>query len=77
MTQQIIKEAIANKKMLCPNCNQPIQKWEKFAETIDSVRDGFNIQEINSYGSRVTLTCLNGDCTWKERVENWMDLIVD
>jgi hypothetical protein len=77
MTLQMIKDAIASKKMLCPKCKQPIQKFEKFAETIDNVRDGFNIVEVNSLGSRVTLTCGNGECDWKERTEYWKDLIKD
>ncbi len=75
MSQQRIQEAIANKKMLCPNCQKPIQKFEKYAETIDAVRDGFNIVEIDSRGSRVTLTC--GSCDWKERTEYWEALIAD
>lgn len=77
MTLQIIKDAIANKKMLCPECKQPIQKFEKFAETIDAVREGFNVQEIDSRASRVTLTCGNGSCDWVERTEYWKELIVD
>lgn len=77
MTLQRIKEAISNKKMPCPKCKQPIQKFDKFAETIDAVRDGFNVQEIDSHASRVTLICANGDCDWKERTEYWIDFIVD
>ena len=77
MTLKMITEAIANKKMACPKCNQPIQKFEKYAETIDAVRDGFNVLEIDSHASRVTLTCGNGDCDWKERTEYWMSLIAD
>lgn len=77
MTLQIIKDAIANKKITCPKCQQPVQKFDKFAETIDAVRDGFNVQEIDSMGSRVTLICGNGDCDWKERTEYWKELIND
>ena len=77
MSEQTIKEAIANGKMTCPQCKMPITKYEKFAETIDSVRDGFNVQEIDSTASRVTLTCGNGDCTWKERTEYWESMIDD
>ena len=32
MSLQVIKEAVANKKMLCPECKEPIQKFEKYAE---------------------------------------------
>lgn len=77
MSEKVIKEAIANKKMKCPECSQPIQKWEKFSETVDSVRDGFNIVEIDSHASRVTLTCGNGDCKYRERTEYWTNLIDD
>jgi len=77
MSLQAIKDAIANKKMLCPQCKKPIQKFEKYAETIDAVRDGFNVLEVDSRASRVTLTCGNGDCSWRERTEYWQDYIVD
>jgi len=77
MSLQKIKDAIANKKMLCPECKMPIQKFEKYAETIDAVRDGFNIIEIDSNASRVTLTCGNAPCAWKERSEYWIEYIVD
>ena len=75
MSEQVIQKAIENKKMLCPECEKPIQKYEKYAETIDSVRDGFNILEIDSMGARVTLTCGNGDCDWQERTEYWENYI--
>lgn len=75
MSEQVIKDAIANKQMICPKCEKPIQKYEKYAETIDSVRDGFNILEMDSLGSRVTLNCANGDCSWKERTEYWESYI--
>ncbi len=77
MSLDVIQEAIANKKMLCPKCKKPIQKFEKYAETIDAVRDGFNIVEIDSRGSRVTLTCGNEGCDWKERTEYWRNMIED
>ena len=77
MSLQKIKDAIANQKMICPECKKPIQKWEKYAETIDAVRDGFNIIEIDSNASRVTLTCGNAPCAWKERLEYWIEYIID
>lgn len=77
MTEKMVKEAIASKKMKCPECGQPIQKWEKFSETVDRLRDGFNITEIDSYSTRVTLTCGNGDCPYRERTEYWANLIED
>jgi hypothetical protein len=77
MSLQVIKDAIANKKMLCPKCKSPIQKFDKYAETIDAVRDGFNMIDIDSRSSRVTLTCGNGDCPWHERTEYWSQYIED
>lgn len=77
MSLQVIKDAIANGKMLCPKCQKPVTKFDKYAETIDAVRDGFNIQEIDSHSSRVTLTCGNDECKWTERTEYWEDYIVD
>ncbi len=77
MSQKEIKEAIENKKMICPQCKKPIQKYDKYAETIDAVRDGFNVLEIDSHSIRVTLICGNGDCTWKERTEYPMEYVID
>lgn len=77
MSLQKIKDAIANQKMICPKCKKPVQTFEKYAETIDAVRDGFNIQEIDSLSSRVTLTCGNEGCPWKERTEYWDSYILD
>jgi len=75
MSLQIIKDAIKNQKMICPECKKPIQKFDKFAETIDAVRDGFNVLEVDSRASRVTLTCGNAPCDWSERTEYWKDYI--
>lgn len=71
MSLEEFKDAFNNKKLICPKCQKPILKYDKYAETIDAVRDGFNIQEIDSYGARVTLICANEGCTWKERVDYW------
>jgi len=76
MSLKTIKDAIENKKMPCPKCKKPIKQFSKYAETIDAVRDGFNVIEIDSNASRVTLTCGNDDCTWSERTEYWLDFIV-
>lgn len=77
MPLQEIKDAIASKKMICPSCKMPIQQYEKYAETIDAVRDGFNVQEIDSRGERVTLICGNAGCDWKERTEYPMEFVLD
>ena len=76
MSLQMIKQAIADGKIPCPKCKQPVKSFEKFAETIDAVRDGFNVLEIDSHASRVTLICGNADCDWKERTEYWQSMIV-
>lgn len=73
MSQQEFKDAMANGKLICPKCKKSILKFEKYAETIDSVRDGFNIQEIDSHGARVTLICGNDPCTFKERTDYWIE----
>ena len=75
MSLKTIKDAIANQKMICPSCNKPIKEFSKFAETIDAVRDGFNVIEIDSNASRVTLKCGNEGCDWGERTEYWIEYI--
>ena len=77
MTLQIIKDAISNKKMVCPQCKKPIQKFDKFAETVDSVWDGFGDSRVESRGSRVTLICGNLTCPWTERTEFWSQYMQD
>jgi hypothetical protein len=75
MSLKIIQDAIANKKMICPDCEKPIQKYDKFAETIDAVWDGFGDSRVDSRGSRVTLICGNGKCAWQERTEFWANYL--
>ena len=77
MSEQAVKEAIGKEQLICPECNKPIRKYEKYSETIDSVREGFNITTVDSYGSRVTLICSNEPCTWKERTEYWSSFSKD
>jgi hypothetical protein len=73
MSQQQIKQAIADKKMMCPQCKKPIQKYEKYAETLASVWDGFGDSNLETNGSKVTLIC--GNCDWKDRTEFWLTYI--
>ncbi len=75
MSLQEFKQAIVDKKVICPKCKKPVLKFDKYAETIDAVRDGFNIQEIDSHGARVTLICANEGCDWKERTEYWIEFV--
>ena len=37
MSLQTIKTAIAEKKMRCPECKEPVQKFDKFVEMVGSV----------------------------------------
>lgn len=75
MSLEEFKSAFENKKLICPKCGKPILKYDKYAETLDAVRDGFNVQEIDSFGARVTLICNNEACAWKERTEYWENFV--
>jgi len=77
MSLKAIENAIDNQKLICPKCKAPVKNYEKYAETIDAVRDGFNVQEIDSHGERVTLICNNSGCDWKERTEYPMQYVID
>jgi hypothetical protein len=77
MSLKAITDAIANQKMICPKCQGPIKKYDKYAETIDAVRDGFNVIDIDSHGERVTLICGNDGCDWKERTEYPMEYVIE
>jgi hypothetical protein len=75
MSQETIKTAIAEKKMRCPKCKEPVQKYEKFMEMTSSIWDGAGDSNRQTSGSKVTLTCGNGNCDWKERTEFWSQYI--
>ena len=77
MSLQVIKQAIADKKMLCPSCKQPVKQFEKFVEMTDSVWDGAGDSALATQGSKVTLICGNDKCDWKERTEYWKNYIED
>lgn len=77
MSEKEFKSAFEGKRLICPKCKKPISKYEKYAETIDAVRDGFNVQEIDSYGARVTLICANDGCSWQERTDYWDSFLDD
>jgi hypothetical protein len=77
MSLQVIKDAVSAKKMRCPECSGPIQKYEKFVEMVDSVWDGAGDSKIENAGSKVTLICGNEGCDWKERTEFWRNYISD
>ena len=73
MSESMLKQAIEEKKIPCPDCKKPIQKYEKFVELTASVWDGAGDSNIETAGSKATLIC--GDCSWKERTEYWEDMI--
>jgi len=75
MSEQKIKQAIANKKMRCPECKEPIQKYEKYVDMIASVWDGPGDSFMETSGSKVTLICANGKCEWRDRTEYWQSFI--
>jgi hypothetical protein len=77
MSQERIKKAIADKKMLCPECKKPIQKYEKYQDLMGQVWDGAGDSFGSNAGSKVTLTCGNDACEWKERTEYWENYIQD
>jgi hypothetical protein len=75
MSLQTIKTAIAEKKMRCPQCKEPVQKFDKFVEMVGSVWDGAGDSKTENAGSKVTLICGNGTCDWRERTEYWANYI--
>jgi hypothetical protein len=77
MSLSTIKDAISSKKMKCPQCKAPVQKFEKFVELTDSIWDGAGDSKMETKGSKVTLICGNGSCDWKERTEYWSNYIED
>ncbi len=77
MSQQRIIDAIANKKIRCPQCKNPIKKYEKYAEMIASVWDGPGDSYMDTEGAKVTLVCGNDACDWRERTEFWEGMIED
>ena len=73
MSLQVIRKAIADKKMLCPECKKPVQQFDKYTEMTASVWDGAGDSGLETAGSKVTLIC--GNCSWKERTEYWSNYI--
>lgn len=77
MSQEVIKKAIADKKMRCPECKQPIKEYEKYKDMIATVWDGPGDSYMDTHGAKVTLICGNGGCQWRERTEFWQRFIED
>lgn len=77
MSEEILKKAIAGKKMRCPKCAQPVQQYDKFVDAIQNIWDGFGDSRIDVSGSKVTLICGNDKCDWRERTEYWLNYVED
>ena len=73
MSEAMLKKAIENKKIPCPECKAPIQKYEKYIEMTASVWDGAGDSKHETEGGKATLIC--GKCEWEERTEYWEDMI--
>jgi hypothetical protein len=71
MSQEELKQSIQEKKLICPKCKNPVQKYENYIDLVGSVWDGAGDSGVEPEGSKVTLICGTGDCAWKERTEYW------
>jgi hypothetical protein len=79
MSLQVIKDAIANKKMRCPKCKGAVKQHEKFVEMTEQIWDGAGDSDRGNQtkGSKVTLICGNDGCDWRERTEFWNNYVDD
>jgi hypothetical protein len=75
MSLAVIKKAVESGKMICPQCKKPVTKYEKYVDMVDSIWDGAGDSTTSFSGSKVTLTCGNAGCDWKERTEYWSNYI--
>lgn len=73
MSGQVLKEAIAAGKILCPRCGKAVREFEKFADAPGAA--GVAVGADGEPVSKVTLICGNGGCSWYERTEYWDELI--
>ncbi len=77
MSKARLEKALNDGKLLCPTCEQPVKRFDKFVEMTASVWDGAGDSNLETAGSKVTLICGNEGCSWQERTEYWDDLIKD
>lgn len=77
MSQDVIKQAVADKKLRCPDCGKPVTKYEKLVPMLESAYDGpgSGLDQESSAGWKVTLICGNDGCSWKERTEYWSNYL--
>ncbi|MBZ0188923.1 MAG: hypothetical protein K8F91_21950 [Candidatus Obscuribacterales bacterium] len=72
MSEEKLKKAIGDKKLRCPKCKAPVERYEKFLELCASVWDGAGDSGVETEGSKATLVCA---CGWSERTEYWESYI--
>ena len=77
MSLEKIKKAIADKKLKCPTCQEPILQYEKYVDTADFVWDGAGDTNVEFSGCKVTFICSNNSCNWQERTEYWRNYLED
>ncbi len=77
MSLSKIKQAIQDEKLLCPACKKPVKQFDKYVEMVSSIWEGAGDSAREESGSKVTLTCGNPGCDWKERTEYWANYIID
>ena len=76
MSLQQFKQLISDKKVICPECKAPVQKFDNYKEVLDSIWDGAGDSNTEASGtSKVTLIC--GSCDWQERTEYWSNYLAD
>jgi len=75
MALDVIKKAIEEGKMRCPECKGSVKQFDKYVEICDSVWDGAGDSALETKGAKVTLIC--GNCDWRERTEYWEEYITD
>jgi len=73
MSLDKFKEALKAEQLICPTCQKPIKKFDKYVDRMASVWDGAGDSLTETAGSLVTLICGNDSCAWKERTEYWED----
>lgn len=77
MSLSSFKQLIAEEKLICPKCQNPVKNFDKYVDKIASVWDGAGDSLAETEGSVVTLVCANGGCSWKERTEYWENYLKD
>ncbi|MBX9695079.1 MAG: hypothetical protein K2Z81_22025 [Cyanobacteria bacterium] len=77
MSRTRLEKAINDGTLLCPTCEKPVKRFDKFVELTESIWDGAGDSKHETAGSKVTLICGNEGCDWQDRTEYWEDLIED